>query len=365
MCAVVAFAPVAQASVLADMFGIRAEAGGETMSSTYSTQNSQTLALLDPNSVSPSFDKSDTKNTKKDESKTEETEVDPNSTVNISSDNALLPAATAATPDEDANYSDGEYNIDVYVVRKGDSVAAIADMFGITADTVYSANDLPKGSKVKEGDILIILPFSGVEYTVKKGDTLKGIANKFKVPSGDILGFNDINGSKITVGQKLMIPGGEIQTEVKKVAKKTTGKSSGGSIPLYVENTSTNTNGYFIKPIPCRLTQGRHDRYAVDMGCRTSGTPIHAAAEGEVIFAKVGWNGAFGNLVIIRHPNGTQTFYAHQSKIAVSKGDHVNQGDVIGYVGNTGRSTGPHLHFEVRGAKNPGFDNSWKPWSGY
>ncbi len=89
------------------------------------------------------------------------------------------------------------------------------------------------------------------------------------------------------------------------------------------------------------------------MSCGPSGTPIKAAASGRVIFAKVGWNGAYGNLTIIQHDNGTQTYYAHQSKLAVSAGDYVNQGEVIGYVGSTGRSTGPHLHFEVRGAPNP------------
>jgi murein DD-endopeptidase MepM/ murein hydrolase activator NlpD len=66
------------------------------------------------------------------------------------------------------------------------------------------------------------------------------------------------------------------------------------------------------------------------------------------------WNGGYGNYVVIQHGNGSQTLYAHQSKIIVGVGEHVVQGQVIGYVGNTGRSTGPHLHFEVRnGPRNP------------
>ncbi|MFN4181323.1 MAG: peptidoglycan DD-metalloendopeptidase family protein [Candidatus Paceibacteria bacterium] len=351
---------MAEASFLTDILSPRAEAGGETITSTKAPANSQTLALLEASALSPLLDKKTSKNEEK--SSKEETAVDENTAINISG-GALLPAATPATPDEDVAYSDGEYNLDIYVVRKGDTVPQIAEMFDITADTIYSANDLAKGAKVKEGDVLIILPFSGVEHTVKKGETLKGIATKYKVPVDDIAGYNELSGSKIAVGQKLMIPGGAILEEAKKPAKKPANTSS-GRLPVYDSTPATNADGYYIKPIPCRLTQGRHDRYAVDMGCRVVGTPILAAASGEVIFSKAGaWNGGYGGLVIIKHPNGTLTYYAHQSKIIVEKGDSVNQGQVIGYVGNTGRSTGPHLHFEVRGAKNPGFDNSWKPWN--
>jgi murein DD-endopeptidase MepM/ murein hydrolase activator NlpD len=100
-------------------------------------------------------------------------------------------------------------------------------------------------------------------------------------------------------------------------------------------------------------TQGIHGYNGVDLAAGV-GTPILAAAGGEVIVAKgSGWNGGYGNYVVIKHPNGTQTLYAHMSSTAISSGAQVSGGEVIGYVGNTGRSTGSHLHFEVRGAKNP------------
>jgi murein DD-endopeptidase MepM/ murein hydrolase activator NlpD len=83
----------------------------------------------------------------------------------------------------------------------------------------------------------------------------------------------------------------------------------------------------------------------VDLGA-SYGSPIHAAASGTVIWA--GWLGGYGNLVVIDHGGGLSTAYGHQSHIAVSYGQHVEQGEVIGYVGSTGHSTGPHLHFEVR-----------------
>jgi murein DD-endopeptidase MepM/ murein hydrolase activator NlpD len=76
------------------------------------------------------------------------------------------------------------------------------------------------------------------------------------------------------------------------------------------------------------------------------GTPIRAAAAGTVVYC--GWEGGYGNLVVLDHGGGIATAYGHQSAIAVSCGQQVSQGQVIGYVGSTGHSTGPHLHFEVR-----------------
>ena len=89
------------------------------------------------------------------------------------------------------------------------------------------------------------------------------------------------------------------------------------------------------------------------VGPDTSVTHL-AAASGEVIIARgSGWNGGYGQMVVISHPNGTQTLYGHMSAISVNAGDLVSAGQKIGEVGNTGNSTGPHLHLEVRGAKNP------------
>lgn len=75
------------------------------------------------------------------------------------------------------------------------------------------------------------------------------------------------------------------------------------------------------------------------------GTPIYASEEGVVTLA--GWSGSYGRCVLIDHENGVVTRYAHQSKIIVKVGQRVEQGQIIGYVGSTGRSTGPHLHFEI------------------
>jgi LysM repeat protein len=330
------------------------------------TTNSQNIGLLEANVSSLSI------LNKKEGSKEE-------STLNITND-ALLPAVGPLTPsgetEDDSSFSYQE--ISIYVVRPGDNVNDIAKMFDVSVNTILWANDMKKGDKLKTGDTLIILPVDGVKHVVKKGDTIKNIAKTYGVEARDIYEFNALDEkSLLVIGEEIIIPGAEIKEQPKPTStakkpssnNKPTGQTNlnkniqGGVIPnnFRIADNSTPLPGYFIKPVEgprCRLTQGKHDRYAIDIGCPT-GTPIYASASGKVIFSKVGWNGAFGNLVIIAHPNGTQTFYAHQSKIAASLGDQVKQGEIIGYVGNTGRSTGPHIHFEVRGAKNPGFDNSW------
>lgn len=343
---------VAKASILSSIIGESVSASTE-VESEQSKENSQKMGLLEA-IFSPIIALAESKNDKKVE---KEDKVSPETSVLIA-DNALIPATgplgvSDGVDEPEAVFEDFQDEVSVYVVRKGDTLPTIAKMFDITVDTILSANDMKKGDKPKEGDVLLIPPFSGVEHTVTKGQTLQSIAKLYNADVEEISTANHLEGTKIVVGDTLIIPGGELQTP------KSTTTPKKKTLPANIAiNSNTPSNGYFIKPVQCRLTQGRHDRYAVDLGCPI-GTPILASASGRVMFAKNGWNGAFGNLVIISHPNGTQTFYAHQSKIAVSQGEQVAQGQVIGYVGSTGRSTGPHLHFEVRGAKNPGFDNSW------
>lgn len=270
----------------------------------------------------------------------------------VADNNALVPSSNAVeaiTGSPAQNIFSGETSI--YVVRGGDTLDQIAKMFGVTVDTILSANDLKKGAKLKEGDILLILPYSGVEYTVVKGDTLESIAKKHKVALNDILSANDIDsGTKILPGEKLMIPGASMLVEAPKSTGSTSSKSSTGS-----SGATVDTTGYFSHPLPgARRTRGIIPRVhkGVDLAAR-AGTPILAAADGTVEIARYGWNGGFGNYVVIKHSNGTRTLYAHMSKLGTSYGTKVEKGEVIGYVGNTGRSRGDHLHFEVLGGKNP------------
>ncbi len=235
--------------------------------------------------------------------------------------------------------------ISVYVVKKGDTLAVIAKMYGVSSNTIKWANDI-KGA-VKEGDILTILPVSGIKYVVKKGDTLALIAKKYKADATEIQQFNDIDPQVgLKIGETIIIPDAEPATVIAPTIK----KSSGGGV-----SNSPSSAGYFINPLPgAKKSQGLHGHNGIDLARVPLGTAVLASAKGTVILAKTGsYNGGYGNYVIISHPNGTQTLYAHLNSISVTRGQVVSQGQKIGGMGNTGRSTGPHLHFEVRGAKNP------------
>ena len=244
--------------------------------------------------------------------------------------------------------------ISVYVVRPGDTLSDIANMYGVSVNTIVWANDLSSARDVHPGDTLIILPVSGIEHTVVKADTLKSLAQKYSVNADDIAQYNGLDASApLSVGSTIIIPGGEVAAPVATV--RTTSGSSGIIREPYLGGSGAAQNGFYVNPLPgAIITQGIHGWNAVDIGA-ARGTPIHAAASGTIIIARNngGWNGGYGNYVVITHENGTQTLYAHMTHAIVSPGQYVAAGQVIGYVGATGEATGPHLHFEVRGAANP------------
>ncbi len=260
------------------------------------------------------------------------------------------PEGTAA--DVESMPSNGQ--ISLYVVRVGDTLSEISDMFDVTSNTILWANNLKSGKDIHPGDTLLILPVSGIQHKVLKGETLATLAKKYGADAGDIASFNGIEGSSaLAVGTTIIIPGGEITVAPAKTT--TTKKSSGGKIANpYRGGSGAEIDGYYGNPVPgARLTQGIHGWNGVDLGA-PSGTPIYGAADGTVIVAKSGgWNGGYGSYVVISHSNGTQTLYAHMSSVSAVLGQSVGRGTIIGYVGRTGSATGPHLHFEVRGARNP------------
>lgn len=240
----------------------------------------------------------------------------------------------------------GSDRISLYVVREGDSLSQIAEMFGVTTNTIIWANDIDRRDLIRAGQEIIILPVTGLRHTVKKGDTAGSLAKEFKGDVEEIIAYNNLpaDGS-LVVGEEIMIPGGEIPYKESVVAYRAP-VARGTSGPNYV--------GYYIRPISGGVkSQGLHGYNAVDLATNC-GAPIFAAATGDVIISRSsGWNGGYGNYIVISHPNGTQTLYSHNSSNIVTAGWHVVQGQVIGYVGSTGKSTGCHVHFEIRGAKNP------------
>lgn len=256
------------------------------------------------------------------------------------------PAGTLADVDDSFPVTD---QISVYTVRKGDSISAIAKMFEVSVNTIMWANDLKNGV-IREGQVLVILPVNGVRHIVKKGDTLASIAKSYKGEINEIADFNNLSvSSPLVVGEEILVPNGKLATVP------STSISNGSKTTSTLRGTGgPELLGYYIRPVfGGTISQGLHGYNGVDLAA-PRGTTIVASAKGVVIISRgSGWNGGYGNYIVIQHANGTQTLYAHLSSVVAHEGSEVEQGQLIGYSGSTGKSTGPHLHFEVRGAKNP------------
>lgn len=229
-----------------------------------------------------------------------------------------------------------------YLIEEGDSLWSIAAKFNISLDTLVWANDLNKNSIIKPGQRLIILPVSGVVHHVKMGDTISEIAKKYKAKTEEIITFNELSKEgEIFVGDILIIPEGVMP-----------------AVPKYLVSQIPLASTYFFQPTQGRISQGLHWYNAVDIA-NSCGTPIFAAAQGQVLKTRYGYNRGAGNYLTIWHPNGTVTMYGHLANILVIPGEQVSQGQIIALMGGqpgtagAGRSTGCHLHFGVNGARNP------------
>lgn len=233
-----------------------------------------------------------------------------------------------------------------YTVQLADTVLGIAEQFKLNPNTILWANleDLSKPFVMQVGEVLLIPPVDGVLHTVKEGDTVAKIAKLYKVTPEGIVGYgpNGLSSADdpLTVGAVLIVPDGDRTPPEQVVAAPSARGGSGTSAPWRAAG--------FVWPAYGGLTQRfwlpAHP--AIDIGA-SMGAPVVAADEGTVITA--GWsNVGYGNMILIRHPDGYVTLYAHLSRIDVSYGDYVARGQRIGAVGSTGRSTGPHLHFEIQ-----------------
>ncbi len=239
-----------------------------------------------------------------------------------------------------------------YTVQGGDNVSSIAEDFEVSADSILWANgkleDNPDMLSV--GQALNIPPVSGVLHTVAAGDTLKSIAEKYRgKKTADAIIQNIVNlefnqerhdfkdgAINLTAGQYLMVPGGSKPYQPRVVS------AYSGPLPA----TAARGTGNFGWPVSGRITQKFWTRHpGIDVGAPT-GTPIYAADSGYIV--QSGWsNVGYGNMILINHGNGYLTRYGHLSKLNVEIGESVKKGQLIGRVGSTGNSTGPHLHFEI------------------
>lgn len=238
-----------------------------------------------------------------------------------------------------------------YTVVNGDSLWSISNTFNLEIDTLFGSNDLRDPNVLKPGKELRIPNQDGIFYTVKKGDTLATIVKKFQISMEKTKEINEsrVDLSVLKVGEELFLP--EARPEVSVLNASGRGSSSGSS--SYSRSFRWPVVGRINSPFGWRrhpITRRKSFHTGIDIKA-SRGYRIRAAKDGRVVYS--GWMGGYGRVVVLSHGGSYSTLYAHCSKLAVRKGQRVNQGQVIAYVGATGRATGPHLHFEVRKNNSP------------
>lgn len=235
-----------------------------------------------------------------------------------------------------------------YEVKPGDTIGQIAAQFDLRLATLLWSNGLTERSYIRPGDRLKILPVDGVLHKVVRGDTVGKIAKQYQAASGDIISFNKLqkDGSDIVVGEILIVPGGQLSRPVPAtVAVRPSSRFQQIVAPPSI--TVPAGLGYLWPTAVRRITQYFGWRHTGLDVAGPLGTPIYAARAGKVTTSKC-VRGGYGCHIIIDHGDGIHTLYGHASKMFVAVGEAVTQGQTIALMGSTGRSTGPHVHFEVR-----------------
>lgn len=276
-----------------------------------------------------------------------------------------------------------------YKVKKKDTIPAIAKRYGIKQDTILMNNKDALNNKMKVGDTITFPSIDGLYYKLEKNDTLAKIAKKYGISVVDIVDYNNINPKKLKAGSTIFLKGVTLQKykdvegrliaaqQAKEDKKKNKNKekekekekpekppkeTKGSPPPPPPEDnddggrSAAYSGAGFAYPVRyAGVSSPFGNRYhpvlkryilhtGVDLVAKY--VPLRAAKAGVVTFA--GNMSGYGKIIIIRHDNGYETRYAHLSVISTNVGEHVNQGDLIGKTGNSGRTTGAHLHFEVR-----------------
>lgn len=245
-----------------------------------------------------------------------------------------------------------------YTVKGGDTLSSIAKKFSrkddpMDVESIAFLNGFSQNKILKPADVIKIPPTSGIVVTVRSGDTIYALAKKYGLPSAQPIvdwpynSFADDEKFTLLAGQSLVIPGGRAPAVVLQAPQNIRKTPTSGVF--------TPGNGQFSWPIQGLITQYFAWYHSGLDIAGPIGTPITAADSGRVVTVLYE-NYGYGYHVIVDHGNGYQTLYGHMSRIDVSNGQNVSRGQTLGLRGSTGRSTGPHLHFEVmqNGAKiNP------------
>ncbi len=251
---------------------------------------------------------------------------------NLLSEVENLPALTESTE------ASTEITYQTYRVKSGDMIGYIADAFDITQDTIISVNNIKQSRLIQPGQYLKIPSMPGIVYTVKKdGETPATIAEKYKVNAEKCAMANSLTlETALKVGASIYVPDAELDWATRQEINGDLFKR-----PLHARYRLSSYYGWRKSP----FNAGKRTFHGgIDMAI-SSGTPIYPALEGKV--TAVGYNATYGNYVIITHHSGYKTLYGHMKSTACKKGNFVYTNTVIGYVGSTGMSTGPHLHFTV------------------
>ncbi len=225
----------------------------------------------------------------------------------------------------------------LYAVQEGDTLASISQKFDVSVDSIKWSSDL-KSDELSIGQELKIPPVTGIVHKVKEGETIYSIAKKYKTEPQKIANwifndFSDLDTFAINIGQILIVPDG-VQPEAPAIFIPAPPVFAGGT-------------GQFQWPTGGLITQ-YYVWYHRGIDIANSAAPGIAAADSGVVTLVEYLRWGYGQHVMIDHGNGFITLYGHMSEIYVKPGDRVSRGQTIGRMGSTGRSTGTHLHFEIR-----------------
>jgi len=245
----------------------------------------------------------------------------------------LLPDTSDSTPENESLIKSYILFYDSYTIKSGDNISVLAVNLGLNQDTIISVNKIKNSRLLQIGKVLKIPNQDGILHTVKAGETLKSVAEKYSADVKAIQTVNELFSENIAAGKDLFIPGAKLDwVSLQEI--------NGDLFIWPIHGVITSPYGYRRDP----FNGSRSFHTGLDIRGNT-GTPIKAAMAGRV--SQAGYDRVFGNYVIISHHSGYRTLYGHMSVIRTRTGAYVTQGELIGEVGSTGLSTGPHLHFTV------------------
>ena len=250
------------------------------------------------------------------------------------SDIMLTEASLESIPEPETVSKSSILFCDSHVVQSGENISSLAIKFGLNQDSIISVNKITNTRLLQIGKVLKIPNQDGIFHTVKSGENLSVIAQKYKANIDAIITVNELFSDKITPGTDLFIPGARLDWS-------TLQEINGDLFMWPVSGNITSFFGWRRDPFNKNRRQLHN---GIDIKSST-GTPVRAAMAGRV--SAVGYDTVFGNYVLISHNSGYRTLYGHMNVIRTKTGSYVTQGERIGDVGNTGQSTGAHLHFTV------------------